>query len=162
MAVSRAKQDWTWKILLAVAVLLLLPPILTAIYAIHTQREFSAFIADLSRSTLYAYQHGCLTVEDTDGRKVTAVESDDIYYFYRAVSVGGRGRPRRDAPSSGDSIRLTFGNGAWVQLLDTAVKNSRLNRDRGLFIQYHFAGGGEYSFDTDRLTLEQVRTAILY
>ena len=141
------KKLW---IAIAAAVLFLAVSTAPMVWAAHYQRQYRLFSTDLAESSLYARQHGCLTLE-RDG-ETFPLEPGAEYdsFLFRLVNTGS-GRVGK-APDEPPLATLDFGNGAKLALWRVKLAGYISNdREYGLYLLYTYADGGTYGYDTEDL-----------
>ena len=120
---------------------------------IHEDRQYRQMIADLSKSTSYAYQENSATaVLNGKERMVSGEKLHDIY----ALLANSRGRKMQKRPSTEPIIRIDYGNGAYLEFWTSQLEDAGNNRTEGLLVYYENADGWSCCYDTDRLDIGRV------
>ncbi len=144
-----------WGILAGILGVCFLVPLCSILFSYHLKFDFEHYLSELSDATVYAYEHGGMTV--TDGEEVYTLWGEDVYVPYFALSMGGMGKPEQELPEVEKTMRFDYGNGAWMQIWDAPIENSRLNRETGLVVRFVGPDGSSYSYSTDRAFFSSLR-----
>ena len=137
-------------IAIAVAVVFMLASAAPMVWAAHYQRQYRLFSTDLADSSLYARQHGCLSLE-RDGETFPLETGADYDRFLFLLVDTGSGRVGK-APEEAPAATLDFGNGARLALWSVKLEGYLSNdREYGLYLRYTYAGGKTYGYDTENL-----------
>ncbi len=120
---------------------------------IQQDRQFKQFVADLSKSSSYAYKTGTATAI-LNGRE-RMISQEDIHEIY-ALLANSRGRKMKTRPDSQPEIRVDYGDGSYLEFWPSLLEDSTNNRTEGLLVYYCGADGWSCCFDTDRLDIGRV------
>ena len=120
---------------------------------IHQDRQFKRCIADLSKSTSYAYKAGTATAV-LNGRE-RMISQEDIHEIY-ALLANSRGRKMQKRPDTQPQIRVDYGDGSYLEFWPTQLEDATNNRTVGLLVYYCGTDGWSCCFDTDRLDIGRV------
>ncbi len=142
---------------LGVCILLLAACIAPMVWGAWYQQRWWGFVEDLSSSTSYAYQHGGARA-DLDGQSVRVEEAVRIYGPYQLVADGGRGRLVK-APERQPDILLSYGDGATLAMWRVKLEGYHdTDREYGLLLRYVNPEGEAFTYDTDKIILENMET----
>ena len=121
--------------------------------ALHDDRQFKRFVADLSGSTSYAYrEHKATAVLNGKERMLTDEDAREIY----ALLTNSRGRKMQKRPDAQPEIRVDYGDGSYLEFWTSQLEYAGNNRTEGLLIYYCGDDGWSCCFDTDRLDIGRV------
>lgn len=120
---------------------------------LHQDRQFKRFVADLSKSTSYAYKAGTATAVLNSRERM--ISGEDIHEIY-ALLVNSRGRKMQARPDTQPEIRVDYGDGSYLEFWSSRLANASNNRTEGLLVYYCGADGWSCCFDTDRLDIGRV------
>ena len=141
---NSSREKLILSILLALVVLLSVGFVLVRLAGYKTRvREFRA---QLSESTIYAYENDCLRAEiDGQAIRITGEHAYDIYQF---MSVRSLGRNALFTPRS-EPVTLDYGDGSVLRLW--------ADRDlRGVHLRYDGANGSKYLFHSRDMRLNDI------
>lgn len=136
----------------------------SVLYFYHCERQYKAFIRDLSASTAYAYEHNGIIVSGTPeafvmtgntGHDSFLVTDDMLYRPYQLLSGGGQGRPRYRLPKESSDLTIDFRDGSTLQIWNTPVKNAGTGDGYGILVRFKKKNGRAYSYDTDKIRFSQ-------
>lgn len=141
----RGHRDRLVYIILIAAVFLIVNLLLIVYLATYNNRVWD-FRADLSESTIYAYDNDCLRA-DVDGQaiRVTGEHAYDVYQF---MSVRGLGRDLLYTPR-GESVTLDYGDGALLRMWPDKDAT-------GMYLRFDAADGRHYRFHSFDMRLNDI------
>jgi len=112
--------------------------------------KYSSYVSDLSRSTVYAYNHDSLIIT-MDGESYPAAR-ENIHEIYSRITNVGYGRVGTPPDRAPDAL-LEYGNFTRLELWSIVPENTTNTRASGLLIRFTDHTGETYAYDTDRLEL---------
>ena len=141
---NSSREKLILSILLALVVLLSVGFVLVRLAGYKTRvREFRA---QLSESTIYAYENDCLRAEiDGQAIRITGEHAYDIYQF---MSVRSLGRNALFTPR-GEPVTLDYGDGSVLRLW--ADRNLT-----GVYLRYDAADGSRFLFHSKDMRLRDI------
>ena len=118
-------------------------------------KRFSKLCSSLSEATTYAYKHdSAYVVDGSDRYKLDALNG---YEVYQCVCVYGPGRERFSVPDGeGESVTITYGNGASLRLLELGEGDSAR-----LYFCFFEKNDKSYIFSTNEIKLDYIYTRYL-
>lgn len=149
----RPRKDIGIWLAAAVCVLVLLLCIAPIVWGSWYQLRFRTFVSELSDSTVYAYEHDCLSLET--GEQTRPLDAEEGYALYRRLCDAGPGRLGR-VPEADPAAVVEYGNGAVLRFWSVKLVNPGTEREYGLFLCYTSPTGEQFAYDTDQLTAESV------
>ena len=141
---NSSREKLILSILLALVVLLSVGFVLVRLAGYKTRvREFRA---QLSESTVYAYENDCLRAEiNGQSIRVTGEHAYDIYQF---MSVRSLGRNTLFTPS-GEPATLDYGDGSVLQMWPD-------RKASGIYLRFQSAGGKTFLFHSPDMRLNDI------
>lgn len=118
--------------------------------------KYHRFIQDLGTSVSYAREHGTLEVSVEGERRNRLSDAEAVY---KIIADTGMGSPLDEAPD-GEPIAFAFGDGSSLQLFPTQIEEPGGEVVDGLAVCYQRIDGSMFAYDTDRITYEDVVSAI--
>lgn len=150
---TRSRRDFLlWGLIVGVALLAgaLAVPLTQSGRILHAHHDF---VQDLTDSALYGRRHGTTTVE-VDGQP-RETSYDKVSRLIATISSLGMGRPSDHVPDE-PGVRVEFGDGSSLSLWQVQITDPGRTADEGVLIRYVRADGDVFSYDTDRLSYEDV------
>ena len=124
--------------------------------ALHLQTTYRNFIYALSDSTVYCYENNCLRAElEGDTVRVTGENAYAVYFLFTKKP----GKPRVVAPQEDPHLILDYGDGATLECWSYKMEGSA-RRTYGIFWRFTSAEGKVFLFDTDDLSLSQIKSRV--
>lgn len=149
-------QTWDKRLWGAVAavVLLMLVILIPMGLSVRLMYHYRVYVDELTASFLYGERNACMTaVRNGEETFVPKERSTELYAW---IIDSGLGQIRKDVPE-GDSLRLVFGDGTELTMIDVQFEEGARNSRYGVLLRYQKPNGKIFSYDTDRFTF---RTAL--
>lgn len=142
---------------LAICLVIVFAIILIVVWAMRYQRQFSNFIADLSRSTSASYQGDGLTAF-VDGQEV-AITGENAYRIYTYLTVYGPSHVETRSAQEDDAevIQINYSDGAVLRLWDFKQENDEGKLMRWAHVSFTNASGEIYSYSTREVSVESIK-----
>ena len=154
---KRRRSGKTLYIVLSICLAICALTVYLVVHALHQDQQYRQMIADLSKSTSYAYKENSATaVLNGSERMISGEKLHDIY----ALLANCRGRKMQKRPHTQPEIRIDYGNGAYLEFWTSQLEDAGNNRTLGLLIYYGNADGWSCCYDTDRLDIGRVESLL--
>ena len=125
--------------------------------AVSLMGKYHRFIQDLGSSMMYAREHD--TLEMTIDGETRTDQMDKAEQLYQLISDTGMGSPLSELPD-GEPLTLTFGDGSALQVFPTTINEADGTTADGAIISYTSLDGNVFSYDTDKITYEDIVSRI--
>ena len=149
---ARGRRDWPLGASVAVAVAIMALLIAGISIAVRLGYRHSNYIQDLSSSFAHGERHDSLRIDAGEGRQPLA--DSRATRLFTVISDAGMGKPS-DAFPEDQGIELEFGDGCMLGIWPVTLEGGQ----DGVLLRYTCADGEVFAYDTDRLTIEDVRQA---
>lgn len=116
-------------------------------------KEFVSRYTDAINSS-----HTETTVRVTiDGEDIDAPLSN-ASRVYSIVLAAGMGKAQKNIPE-GNPVIISFKDGSQIELREAQITEKSALRENGLFVRFTGTDGYVYQYDTDKLSMDSVRSA---
>ena len=127
----------------------------TVFSSVYFNRLYWDYVGELSNSTIYAFNHNGVIVED--GQNTYAIKGSQVYVFYKKLSNADFGRSQRGLSKEAESISVDFGNGCSLRMWQAPKGDSH---KKILYVHYTNTDGRLYKCNVEGVSLEDWRLFI--
>ena len=124
----------------------------TVFSSIYFKRLYWDYVGELSNSTVYAFKHDGVIVED--GTDTYVIKGNKVYVFYKKLSNADFGKSQKGFSEDAESISVDFGNGSSLKMWQAPKDKSNKNI---LYVHYVNTKGRVYKCNVEGITLENWR-----
>ena len=152
------KDRSVWSLIAVVLVIAVLAAAPT-VWVIRQNSKYKAYMNDFSDELFKGERFDKIEIE-YDGERIH-LTPDQGRWIYIRLTLAGQGIPC-DKKDVGDveQALLDLGHGATVLMAETRMSDDH-NSDRpGLYVEYHYANGKEYIYETDGTTMYYIKQPI--
>ena len=124
----------------------------TVFASVYFNRLYWDYVGELSNSTIYAFKHNGVIVED--GEDAYVIKGDKVYVLYKKLSNAEFGRVQNGFSKDADTISVDFGNGSSLRMWQAPKGNSYKDI---LYVHYTNTEGRVYKCNVEGTTLKDWR-----
>lgn len=124
----------------------------TVFYSVYFKRLYWDYVGELSNSTIYAFKHNGVIVED--GEETYTIKGGKIYVFYKKLSNADFGRSQSGLSKESEHISVDFGNGSRLKMWQAPKGDSY---KKILYVHYTNTNGRLYKCNVEGSSLEDWR-----